>query len=416
MSIHYSGMRWHSGIWLFFMVVHAHACVEYVNADHRWMGEPICEFEGRQVWIGSPIVALTLGDFNGDGRPDLAVRTADEVRVLLNSGGTLAWSIATATGFRAEPRRSLICCDPIDVAADFNRDGKLDLMLGERNVMLIGLGDGNFLAPHSLSGHPPSGLTGIGDFDGDRNVDLLYSLNGAVAVRLGNGDGTFRPAGVVRPGEGKAYAADLDGDGYSDVVHLSCIECQSASASAPNWGRTVNVFFADGRGEFLEPVNLAVPAMWSRDLAIDDLNNDGWPDIISSAYVLFNKGSRMFEEARQYRPVFDLDQPPLGPAGVTDLDGDGVRELLWYETSDGRTTVALRVGADGLPSFRLKDGFLFHAWEVVDRRFGGIADFDGDGRPDLIIAVFGPGDGHVLGNVPLRPEASISILFNRIPR
>jgi hypothetical protein len=346
----------------------------------------------------------------------MLVRTQDEARVLLNSEGVLVPSTVTAVGFRAAPRRSLVCCDPVDVAADFSGDGRLDVILGERNVILIGLGDGNFLAPQVLSGHPPEGLTATGDFDGDRNTDLLYFLNGSAAVMLGNGDGTFRPGAVVSPGDGAVYAADLDGDGRSDVVHIQCFDCNNDFRFTPNWGGSVQLFFADSGGYFREPVTLSVPAVWSRQLTIADWNSDGRPDIVSSAWLLLNQGSRTFDDPRQYRPVFDLEPPSLGPAGASDLDGDGVPELLWYDTVEGRTIAALRIGVDGLPSLRYTNGFLFSAWDTADRRIGGVADFDGDGRPDLISAVFGPGDGRILPILPRRPEASVTILYNRIPK
>jgi len=145
---------------------------------------------------GSSPVAVAVADFNGDGKPDLAVvnnTSPGSVSILLGNGdGTFASQVQYATGNT-----------PVAVAvADFNGDGKLDLAV-LNNVspppgsisILLGNGDGTF-QPHVdyAVGQTPVALA-AGDFNGDGNQDLAVVNQGdtAVSIMLGNGDGTFQP-------------------------------------------------------------------------------------------------------------------------------------------------------------------------------------------------------------------------------
>jgi trimeric autotransporter adhesin len=163
--------------------------------------------------------SMAVGDFNGDGQPDLAVTNsgANGVNVFLNNGGGLsAVSASPATGN-----------SPSSIAAaDFNGDGKLDLAVansGSNNVtILLGNGDGTFTAAASpATGMAPSSLA-VGDFNGDGVPDLAVANSGSstVTILLGNGDGTFTAATSpsADTGSTSVLAADLNGDGKEDLV------------------------------------------------------------------------------------------------------------------------------------------------------------------------------------------------------
>src|ERR1035438_4809239 len=80
---------------------------------------------------------------------------------------------------------------------DFNGDGKLDLAVDNPGSpgtvsMLLGNGDGTFQAPVNSAAGPGSHSLVVGDFNGDGKLDLAMGANGAVTVLLGNGDGTFQ--------------------------------------------------------------------------------------------------------------------------------------------------------------------------------------------------------------------------------
>jgi hypothetical protein len=155
---------------------------------------------------GSLPVSAVSGDFNGDGKLDLAVadngngQTDSTVSVLLGNGdGTFQPAVGYGVGVQ-----------PFSIAAaDFNQDGKQDLAVlnaGSNTVsILLGNGDGTF-QPHV---DYPAGATvyavTVGDFNGDGKPDLAVSdiacyspgptcPRGSVSILLGNGDGTFQPA------------------------------------------------------------------------------------------------------------------------------------------------------------------------------------------------------------------------------
>jgi len=169
------------------------------------------------VFSGSQ--SMAVGDFNGDGKPDLAVTNsgANGVNVFLNSGGGLsAVSAIPATG---ESPSSI-------AAADFNGDGKLDLAVansGSSNVtILLGNGDGTFTAAASpATGTAPNSVA-VADFNGDGVPDLAVANAGSsnVTILLGNGDGTFTtvPGPAADTGSTSVIAADFNGDGKEDLV------------------------------------------------------------------------------------------------------------------------------------------------------------------------------------------------------
>ena len=183
------------------------------NGDGTFMQSSFIplDFSGSQ--------SVAVGDFNGDGKPDLAVTNsgANGVHVFLNSeSGFSAMAASPATGD-----------SPTSVAAaDFNGDGKLDLAVtnsGSNNVtILLGNGDGTFTAAASpATGMAPNSIA-IADLNGDGVPDLAAANSGSsnVTILLGNGDGTFTAAAgpAADTGSTSVTSADFNGDGNEDLV------------------------------------------------------------------------------------------------------------------------------------------------------------------------------------------------------
>jgi hypothetical protein len=167
--------------------------------------------------------SVAIGDFNGDGKLDLAVADFSKVNtvtVLLGKGdGTFSAPVSYPVGFLPE----------FVAAADLNRDGKLDLVVANQAdstvSILLGNGDGTFRSQVTYAtGCVPTSVV-VADFNGDGNLDIAvpdYCDGGgsAVSILLGNGDGTFQPHLDYTVGQGPNQVAfgDFDQDGRLDVA------------------------------------------------------------------------------------------------------------------------------------------------------------------------------------------------------
>src|SRR5262249_17627246 len=137
-------------------------------------------FFRKDIPVGDRPAALTVGDFNGDSKPDLVVSTSGGFYILLGAGGG---NFGRPIQFAAGPPLGPL------IAADFNGDGKLDLSIGGR--VLLGSGDGSFSAPLEV-GRATWSTTG--DFNRDGKPDLVLSdpIAGTLSIFLGKGDGAFQ--------------------------------------------------------------------------------------------------------------------------------------------------------------------------------------------------------------------------------
>src|SRR5881628_2469498 len=152
--------------------------------------------------VGTNPRSVAVGDFNGDGRLDLAVTNASSydvpgtVSVLLGNGdGTFQSALSFAAGSDA---RSV-------AVGDFNGDGRPDLAVANAGYpgtvsVLLGNGDGTFQPAQSFAAGSNAVSVAVGDVNGDGRPDLVVADLGlntgysTVLVLLGNGDGTFQPA------------------------------------------------------------------------------------------------------------------------------------------------------------------------------------------------------------------------------
>jgi hypothetical protein len=152
-----------------------------------------------------------IGDFNGDGVLDLAVPEA-------GLGSFDIW-LGSGTGF--QELGAIYGGDYPVVAADMNRDGKLDLVAG---CILLGAGNGTFKAagcPPLVGSYGAGTLVGIGDFNGDGKLDAAFNaVPPGVVLALGGGDGTY-PRAFVFPFptySGLGGIGDFNNDGKLDLV------------------------------------------------------------------------------------------------------------------------------------------------------------------------------------------------------
>lgn len=229
-------------------------------------------------------IFVTVGDFNGDGKPDLAALGSNVISILLGNGdGTFQNAVITAPTFAVYTIG----------AGDFNHDGKLDLAaagtfgFGSGVNILLGNGDGTFQYGANYPGETAPATIAVADFNGDHNLDLAiaHSESNDISVLLGNGDGTFQPAvDYPTPFPDWLTLADVNGDHKLDLV--------AANFTEPSG---VSIFLGNGDGTFRPGVYYPGGNETSY-VAAGDFNGDRKTDIVGAdfryndVYVMLNTG------------------------------------------------------------------------------------------------------------------------------
>jgi hypothetical protein len=303
---------------------------------------------------------FAVGDFNGDGIQDVAVAKveAGTIGVLLhNSDGGFE-----AVGEFAVPGALLAVS-----AGDLNGDGRADLAVlsvnadgrGEASVWL-GNGDGTFSHKSVVLARQASAALVLADLNGDGKLDLVVANYepGGVSVALGLGDGTFQEAMTFAAGSGSLALAvgDFDRDGHPDLA-VANYPIKGLGAS------NIALLLGNGDGTFQAP-RLFGQGLGPLSLTVADFNGDGRPDLAVSNQLLNNvavllgssNSDAIFEEAA----YFGASAQP-GEIIVADFDGDGQPDLAVADVVAGtvavlrNTTDELRTPANGLPLAQCQD-------------------------------------------------------------
>jgi|HubBroStandDraft_2_1064218.scaffolds.fasta_scaffold125608_1 hypothetical protein len=357
-------------------------CVASLVSCSKMLAPPAIGFEAPVAYTtgGTIPISAQAADFDGDGKMDLAVANQGSGNVAIlrgNGDGTLQ----TAVTYALNSNGSF----PVALAVgDFNRDRKPDIAVLNASsgasvptvTILLNQGDGTFGTPHNIT-TPASGQSiAVGDLNGDGDVDLWIGAPGKSFLMLGNGDGTFEapvayatsPSGT---GGGMGVAmGDLNNDGKLDLT---------ASNFLPG---TVGVLLNTGNDTFSMPSTVPVlntPA----GMALVDFDRDGNLDIIvtnynfNSATILFGAGDGTFVR-KTFAAAGSL---PIAVA-VADFDGSGNLSLAFADYGgDGITYVS------GLPggNIDLTYDFPTGSSKFVSPKVSSVvaADFNGDGLPDI---------------------------------
>ncbi|MGW4649837.1 FG-GAP-like repeat-containing protein [Kitasatospora sp. NPDC004289] len=337
---------------------------------------PGCDTTGDNPCVARFPTDVAVGDFDGNGTPDLATSNANtaNVSVVLGNGdGTFGTAAQSALGGGANPQGI--------AAADLDADGRLDLVTANSSTgtlsVLLGDGSGGFGAASGVA----SGVTlpsevRLADVNADGRADAVVVAPGSpgrVAVLLGDGAGGFGTANVLTAGVNlsSASVADLNGDGHADL----------AVAGADS--NEVLVLEGDGTGAFGSPVAFGLAGGRNpQAVAVADLDGDGRPDIatansngsatfVNDASVLFNRTNRPPAAANDAYGHIGADTPLVVAApGVlgndTDPDGNPLTASLVSGPAHGTLTLnpdgsfayqpdSAYAGGDGF-SYKVNDG------------------------------------------------------------
>jgi len=338
------------------------------------------------IYTAEPIWTA-IGDFNGDGLPDLAVANTFPA--------TYSVLLAKGKGAFQQPTTVTLSSPPGAVAtADFNHDGKLDLAFNIGGLaVLTGQGDGTFSGQKTYTVDSTTSGIAVGDFNSDGNLDVVLAdtFLKVVHVLLGNSDGTFRSAVDYKAGgtSQSIVVGDFNGDGHLDLA--------LALASPPGQVGFAAVLLGNGDGSFQPPVQYPMQVQ-PVGITAGDFNGDGIVDLAVANYcgsdttcsgpgtvaILIGHGDGTFTNGGnfsvQYHPVFVLS---------ADFNGDGRLDLAVLNAYT--YTVSLLLGkGDGTfgPPKNLQTDRLPY--------FAATGDFNQDGLPDLVVNDLYDGDVTVI--------------------
>ncbi len=367
--------------------------------------------------------APVVGDFNGDGIPDLVVIADDGV--VANDG--VDWQVV---GLRLGlgdgtfgPAQSIIAQmgelnnviehNPVTIAAaDFNGDGHLDLVEttdGTSLTVILGRGDGTFLPPQSVDTGSLPAFVAVGDFNEDGVMDLAVANkeSGDLSILLGRGDGTFQPQVrySVPWGSGYVRSGDFNGDGHLDlvldsgpgIVLLPGRGDGTFGAPVWTWSKTflfsdvagdfngdgrldlaatdgASVYFLEGNGDGTFSPEIRVGTQTDTlidELTVGDFNGHGHLDLVGPDLVLLGKGDGTFTTFADHSGVV--------PGTAADLNGDGHLDLVAVSSST-TVTIDWGVGDGGFQSLAATTSLFYGAFIAT-------GDFNGDGIPDVAQSV-----------------------------
>lgn len=268
--------------------------------------------------------------------------------------------------------------------ADLDDDGHLDLVTSNQNdntaTVYFGDGAGAFIAPVTLTVAGQGGSeAAVGDFDEDGLLDLVVGSTNTLF--LNTGSRTFGPAIPLGTAGYRNVVRDVNDDGHLDIV-------------GAEYGNGVVVRLGDGDGTFAAPL-YSGSGLASQAITVADFDGD---DVLDAAVVthqgslnpsllalLIGNGDGTFQDATT------TVLPGLAwQMSSADFEGDGDADVVATDSIFGDVYIVL---GDGVGGFAVGT-----TYDLVDAERMAIADYNGDGNPDLAITAQTSGVSIALGN------------------
>ena len=355
----------------------------------------------------NPSGIVAVADLDGDGKPDLITvnRLFNTFSVLRNTStkGTI-----TTTSFAAKVDITTDSTPSSIAIGDLDGDGKPDVVITNQFKNTITIykntatsGTISFAAPVSLVTDTLSLPTSvaIADLDGDGKAELIvvnsYRDNISVLKNIGTkgtiNSASFSSAVNFTTGQGPTtvVVADIDGDGKPDLA-VSNFAAKSVSVLRnTSTGNTIT------SSSFAAKVDYAV-GTGPHSVTAADLNGDGKPELITANQgnntisILTNTTTSGAIVTGSFATQFILPSNGESPYYVTaaNIDGDNMPDLVVANLVNNRLSVIrnnFSSGTLGGASFSAPVSFAtgYYPFSVS------VADFDGDGKPDLAVPLYG---------------------------
>jgi hypothetical protein len=339
---------------------------------------------------GAAPKAVTIGDFNGDGKSDLAVANNGDanagddgdVSILFGNGDGTFQAAKNVPGGK----------NPVTIAtADFNRDSKADLVLIDSSGVgaLLGNGDGTFRPVTYLATASGPLSLAVADFNGDNIADLVVASQFSLSVLLGNGDDTFQAHVDYPAGGPNVVVADINSDARLD---LTTERPQSGG------GVLTTVLLGNGDGTFQNAI-VTNGIAFGQQLVVSDFNLDGKLDVAfgyaslrKGTVILVGNGDGTFQLSSATLPLF-------GTTSAADFNGDGKPDLVIIDIASGGVASLFLGNGDG--TFQSPLSFAVGGGRQTSSTLlwaAAAADFNQDNAPDLVVTN--------------SPDNNISVLLN----
>ncbi len=307
------------------------AKIQFGNGDGTFLAT-------SNIALAAAISNVAGGDFNGDGYQDIMMISGVTGHVSLGNGnGTFRAGITVSNTLATNASVYGV------TVADFNGDGKDDVAtVADGSVSFnLATSNGQFSVKTDLAAAlgATSGSIATGDFNGDGRVDIIADRSNSSPTVFLNQGGTFTNSQTlsITAGDTGTAVSDVNRDGYDDIVIYS--------------DNRINIYVANSNGTFSTPQTLAATTgVVTEEIGVGDLTGDGFDDIIFTsfgtglAYLFAGNGNGTFSSATTSATA---SENGVGLV-IADFNEDGVNDFAQTNSSgayyQANTTQSTRLG------------------------------------------------------------------------